>query len=232
MAPPMKLRLRDLLADSCLAALRDAKPDSALRALVAFTERADETGRAEELPADQAATLAATGCFERIAATVRLAPDLARDLPALRERARLLVEAAAECRSRCGSVGGPAGALTSWSLCAASVLFDFGLFFEVHELLEREWRAATGALKTLLQGLVQVAVGCHHQANGNVRGALTLLDAGNEKLRRFRPGAYGVELEGFCASVESIVRELRAAPGAAIETPRLAVRQSPSGRMR
>jgi hypothetical protein len=232
MAPLMKLRLRNLLADSCLAALRDERSDSTLRALVAFAERADETGQAEELAVDRAATLAETGCFERNAATVRLAPDLARDLPVLRERARLLLEAVAQCRARCGFPGGDADTPASWSLCAASVLFDLALFFEVHELLEREWRGARGALKTLLQGLVQVAVGCHHRANGNVRGALTLLAAGNEKLRRFRPEAYGLELEGFCASVERIVRELRVAPGAAIETPRLAVRQSPSGRMR
>jgi hypothetical protein len=228
----MKPRLRALLADSCLAALHGANSDSALQALVGFTERTDETGRAEDLPVGQAADLAATGCFERKAATVRLAPELVRDLPALRDRAERLVEAVAECRARCGSPAGAEGALTSWSLCAASVLFDLGLFFEAHELLEPEWRRATGGLKTLLQGLVQVAVGCHHQANGNIRGALTLLAAGNEKLRRFRPVAYGVELEGFCASVERIVRQLRAAPGVAIETPRLAVRQSPSGRMR
>jgi hypothetical protein len=228
----MKLRLRDLLADSCLAALRDANSDSALRALVAFTERADERGRAAELPVDQAATLAATGCFETKASMVRLAPDLVRDLPALRDRAGRLVEAVAECRVRCGPPGRAAGALTTWSLCAASVLFEFGLFFEVHELLEHEWRGATGAFKTLLQGLVQIAVGCHHQANGNVRGALTLLASGNEKLRGFRPAAHGIELEGLCASVERIVRRLRAEPGAAIEAPRLTVRQSPSGRMR
>jgi hypothetical protein len=228
----MKLRLRDLLADSCLTALRDANSDSTLQALVAFLERADETGRAEELPGDQAAILAATGCFEEKAATVRLAPDLVRDLSAFRDRAGRLVEAVAECRVRCGPAGRAAVAVGAWSLCAASVLFELGLFFEVHELLEREWRGATGAYKTLLQGLVQVAVGCHHQANGNVRGALTLLAAGNEKLRQFRPVAHGVELEGFCASVERIVRRLRTEPGAVIEAPRLAVRQSPSRRMR
>lgn len=231
MAPLMKVRLRDLLADSCLAALRDAKSDAALRALVAFTERADETGRAERLTADQVATLAETACFQRTAATVRLAPDLVRDLPALRERARLLAETVARSRARCGFPGATQ-ALTSWSLCAASVLFDAKLFFEVHELLESEWREAVGDLKTFLQGLIQVAVGCHHHAHGNLRGARTLLAEGNEKLRRYRPVAHGVELESFCASVERIVRQLRTAPGAAIEPLRLVVLQSSSGRMR
>ena len=231
MAPLMKLRLRDLLADSCLAALRDAKADPALRALVAFTERADETGRAERLTADQAATLVETGCFQRTAATVCLAPDLVNDLPAFCERARLLAEAVEKSRARCG-LPEATEALTSWSLCAASVLFDAKLFFEVHELLESEWRDAAGDLKTFLQGLIQVAVGCHHHAQGNLRGARTLLAEGSEKLRPFRPAAHGVDLESFCASVERIVRQLRTAPGAAIEPLRLVVLQSSYGRMR
>jgi hypothetical protein len=227
----MKLRLRDLLADSCLAALRDTKSDAALRALVAFVERADVTGRAERLSGDQVATLAETGCFEGTTATLCLAPDVARDLPALRERVPLLAEAVEACRARCGTPGGTE-AHTAWSLCAASVLFDAKLFFEVHELLEIEWREAVGDLKIFLQGLIQVAVGCQHHANGNFRGARTLLAQGNEKLRPFRPAAHGVVLESFCESVAGIVRQLRAAPRAAIETPRLFVLQSPSGRTR
>ncbi len=227
----MKLRLRDLLADWCLAALRDATSHSGLQALTAFAERADGTGRAERLTADQASALAATGCFEATAEAVRLVPDLVRDLPALRERVRLLGQAVAESRVRCGP---PAAteAPTSWALCAASALFDAKLFFEVHELLESEWREARGDLKIFLQGLIQVAVGCHHHANENLRGARALLAEGNEKLRPFRPAAHGVDLEGFCAAVERSLEQLRVAPGAAIETPRLVVRQSPSGRRR
>ena len=224
----MNLRLRDLLADSCLAALSDATADPPLLALAAFAERADATGRADGLTEGQAHILASTDCFETTSTAVRLVPDLVRDLPAFRERARRLVEAVAESRARCG----PVEACVSWSLCAASALFDAGLFFEVHELLEGWWRSAAEDLKTFLQGLIQVAVGLHHQANGNVRGALSLLAEGNEKLRRFRPAAHGVELEDFCTAVERIEQRLRAAPGAAIEIPRLVARQSPSSRMR
>jgi hypothetical protein len=76
-----------------------------------------------------------------------------------------------------------------------------------------------------LQGLIQVAVGLHHHAEGNTRGALTRLCAGNEKLRCFRPAAQGIDLEGLCSAVERIVTRLRATPGAAVEAPRLVVRQ-------
>jgi hypothetical protein len=223
----MTLRLRNLLADWCLAALRDPRQSATLRALAAFTERADDTGRAEGMSAQQASLLDSTDCFESKGVAVLLAPHLLCDLPALRARAPRLLEATTESRGRCGELatcGGPA----SWSLCTTEALFNAGLFFEVHELLEGEWRRATGDLKTILQGLIQVAVGLHHHTEGNIRGALTRLRAGNEKLRRFRPAALGIDLEGLCTRVEQIVARLRVTPGAPIETPRLVVRQSAS----
>jgi len=220
----MTPRLRNLLAEWCLAALRDNRGSAPLRALVAFAERADETGRAEGLTAEQVVLLDSTDCFASSGGAVCLAPRLLHDLPALRARATRLLQATAESRARCGSLARP-GSLASWSLCATEALFNAGLFFEVHELLESDWRRATGDLKTLLQGLLQVAVGFHHQAEGNVRGALSRLHAGNEKLRRFRPAAQGIELEGLCSAVERIVARLRAMPGAPVELPRLVVRQ-------
>src|SRR6266511_5186574 len=38
-------------------------------------------------------------------------------------------------------------------------VFNAGLFFEYHELIEDHWRAETGDRKRFLQGLIQVAVG-------------------------------------------------------------------------
>jgi hypothetical protein len=220
----MRLRLRNLLAEWGLAALRDARKSAPLQALAAFAERTDETGRAEGMTAEQVAILASTDCFEANGSAILLAPHLLRDLPTLRARTPRLLDATAESRARCGNPatrGGPA----SWSLCAAQALFNAGLFFEVHELLESDWRRATGDLKTILQGLIQVAVGLHHQAEGNIRGALTRLSAGNEKLLRFRPAAQGIDLEGFCTGVERIVTRLRLTPAAPVEAPRLVVRQ-------
>jgi hypothetical protein len=42
-------------------------------------------------------------------------------------------------------------------LLTAALLWDFGLFFEVHELLEPEWMSATGDDKLLLQALIRAA---------------------------------------------------------------------------
>ena len=41
----------------------------------------------------------------------------------------------------------------------AAALFDAGLYFEVHEVLEPHWMAADGPEREALQGLIQIAVG-------------------------------------------------------------------------
>src|SRR6516164_6405608 len=124
----MRTRLRNLLADWCLAALRDARGSAPLRTLAAFTERTDETGRAEGMAAEQMAILASTGCFETDGGGVLLASHLRRDLPALRARVPRLLDASAKSRARCGEPSTP-GSPASWSLCAAEELFNAGLFF-------------------------------------------------------------------------------------------------------
>jgi len=69
------------------------------------------------------------------------------------------------------------------ALAQAAVLFDAGLAFEVHELLEPYWTRAHGDEREALQGLIQVAVGYQHLANGNLAGARSLLDEGTARLR-------------------------------------------------
>lgn len=66
-------------------------------------------------------------------------------------------------------------------LAVAAALFDAGLFFEVHELLEPVWFQATEPARTALQGLIQIAVGFHHLENGNREGARSLLVLGLAK---------------------------------------------------
>jgi len=67
-------------------------------------------------------------------------------------------------------------------LAAAAALFDARLYFEVHELLEPAWRDAEGGEREALQGLIQIAVGYQHLANGNLAGARALLDEGRGRL--------------------------------------------------
>ena len=67
-------------------------------------------------------------------------------------------------------------------LQAAGLLFDAGLHFEVHEVLEPHWAAAQGDARETLQGLIQIAVGYQHLANGNHAGARSLLVEGSGRL--------------------------------------------------
>ncbi|MBI2206315.1 MAG: DUF309 domain-containing protein [Candidatus Rokubacteria bacterium] len=58
------------------------------------------------------------------------------------------------------------------ALRAAALLFDAGLGFETHEVLESHWSRAEGAARESLQGLIQVAVGYQHLSSTD-RAALT-----------------------------------------------------------
>jgi hypothetical protein len=81
----------------------------------------------------------------------------------------------------------------------AATLFDAGLYFEVHELLEPQWRQATAADRTALQGLIQIAVGFQHLANGNVAGARSLLGEGTARTLGRSLG--GLDLDCFARGV-------------------------------
>jgi hypothetical protein len=94
----------------------------------------------------------------------------------LRLRARAAVAALADRPS-----GGPVAAVQE-ALAAAAALFDRHLYFEVHELLEPFWVAASGETREALQGLIQVAVGYQHLANDNLAGARDLLLEGARRL--------------------------------------------------
>ena len=84
---------------------------------------------------------------------------------------------------------------TRAALAAAARLFDAGLFFEVHEVLEPHWLSAGPDAREALQGLIQIAVGWQHLANGNLAGARALLADGAARLHGQRLG--GVDLEAF-----------------------------------
>jgi hypothetical protein len=81
------------------------------------------------------------------------------------------------------------------ALAAAARLFDAGLFFEVHEVLEPHWASARPPERDALQGLIQVAVGWQHLANGNVAGARALLAEGAARLHG--RSLLGVDLDPF-----------------------------------
>ena len=121
-----------------------------------------------------------------------LGADEPRHAEALRARARRASEALAAV-----SPASPEPSLVA-ALDAAATLHDAGLHFEVHELLEPYWARARGEAKEALQGLIQVAVGYQHVANGNLRGAKALLSEGSGRLHG---QTLGLDLEPFARAV-------------------------------
>lgn len=94
------------------------------------------------------------------------------------------------------------------ALKKTSLLFNHHLFFEVHEVLEIQWRRESGDARRFLQGLIQVAVAFYHLGNRNFRGALALLHDGLEKLTPYQPAFLGVELQEFVARLTTCYDEL------------------------
>jgi hypothetical protein len=143
------------------------------------------------------ARLAALG--EEEAARRWLGDEDAAWAPAVAARARAATDALAG-QARLDHAGD-----LDQALAAAAVLFDGGLPFEVHEVLEPHWAAAQGRERDALQGLIQVAVGWQHLANGNRAGARALLAEGAARL-------HGARLRG--RDLDALAR---AAAGAALE---------------
>jgi uncharacterized protein RhaS with RHS repeats len=120
---------------------------------------------------------------------------------ALEDEARLALVTARARAATQALAGAPALAIEvslADALHAAAILFDAGLGFETHEVLEPHWRDASGAARDSLQGLIQVAVGYQHLANGNVEGARALRQEGAARLEA---GGLGLDLGSFRAAV-------------------------------
>jgi predicted metal-dependent hydrolase len=138
-----------------------------------------------------------------------LGADEVRWAPVLAARARA---AAAALRDQPLLAGAPD---LDQALAAAAALFDAGLHFEVHELLEPHWAVSGGDAREALQGLIQVAVGFQHLANGNLAGARSLLEEGAARLHRGR--LPGLDLEDFARAAAAGAERLAA--GAPVSAP-------------
>ncbi len=81
--------------------------------------------------------------------------------------------------------------------------FNAGQWFECHETLEELWVGASGAVRDLYQGILQVAVALHHWREGNFPGAVHLLQKGNGLLEHAAPVCQGVDVAALMRDAES-----------------------------
>jgi DUF309 family protein family protein len=164
------------------------------------------------------------GLRNRLAATILEAVDDAearRALAALaeapdawlavdeRQWAALLAARARRASEALGAMPPSSARGVDGALEAAARLYGAGLHFEVHELLEPHWMAASGQTREALQGVIQAAVGWQHLANDNVAGARSLLTEAAARLRGRRLG--GRDFDAFARATSEAVTRLPAA---------------------
>ena len=88
--------------------------------------------------------------------------------------------------------------------------FNRGEWFECHETLEELWAGEKGELRDFYQGMLQLAVALHHWRNGNLKGALILLQGGCDLLSRVAPVCQGVDVAALACDALRLRLELSA----------------------
>ncbi|WP_281184020.1 DUF309 domain-containing protein [Trichlorobacter lovleyi] len=86
--------------------------------------------------------------------------------------------------------------------------FNAAQWYECHETLELLWIPATGDLRNLYQGIIQLAIALHHWRNGNFSGAVSLLDGGVGYLRKLPQTCLWIDVAGLIRQAESVKEQL------------------------
>ena len=87
--------------------------------------------------------------------------------------------------------------------------FNQRRYFQAHELWEALWMGIRGPEKEFYQGLIQLAVACHHLSRGNLQGARKVFTTAQKYLQPFLSTHPGFDLNalihqiGQCIDQES-----------------------------
>ena len=220
----MNRSVRNALAEVIRGALHSPAPDAQhpqaephpldVLARVLASEDAVEVPSASACVLGELVTALPAGGGRRL---VVAAPALAAVRDEAAQRVRRALDARRQLRRRRARPATPLAA----TLRRAAALFDARLYFEVHEELEIPWRDATGDTRRALQGLVQLAVGLHHDQAGNRESMRRLFASGRAKLEPYLPRWHGVDVAALLREVDAYetARERGRAPVA----PRLVV---------
>ena len=191
----LPLPLRNRLADLILDAFHDGAARRGLEAVAAVCADPRALDPAAPPPEGFPAEL-----FDRRADGWRIRSGFGPHAAAFGERASRAARALADRPLA------PADPPRPVALADAATLYEAGLYFETHEVLEPFWMRAEGAEREALQGLIQVAVGFQHLANGNLDGARALLRDGATKLAGHRLDGRGTS--AFAAEVARCLGEI------------------------
>jgi predicted metal-dependent hydrolase len=213
----MKLATRDLLAELLVEALADPIAAEAIRCLATYchTDRIALPVTVDSLLQPVPATRR-----ERVVWLLQQSAFLTWDPPDGSGQVSLASEFIPEQAEVVAKLSQYGAALEEWvpdetasdlttALRKGVLLFNHHLFFEVHEILEAQWVTEVGEEKRFLQGLIQIAVAFYHLGNSNLRGTLSLLQDGLEKIAPHQPAFLGIELRDFVAGLEACQKELQ-----------------------
>jgi predicted metal-dependent hydrolase len=87
--------------------------------------------------------------------------------------------------------------------------FNQQQFYACHDTLEAIWVDAPETDKRFYQGILQVAVGCYHLSNDNLRGAIILLGEAVRRLCDYQPDYEGVNVEQLLAQSMALLQALQ-----------------------
>ena len=87
--------------------------------------------------------------------------------------------------------------------------FNQQQFYACHDTLEAIWVEAPETDKRFYQGILQVAVGCYHLSNDNLKGAIILLGEAVRRLRDYQPDYEGIDVSQLLEQVIALLQALQ-----------------------
>lgn len=97
-------------------------------------------------------------------------------------------------------------------------------FHDCHETLEKVWMDYSEPDREVIQGIIQIAVGYYHLLRSNKEGSLKLLKRGVNRLKKFTPSRFKLDLKPFIAKVSKDISTLKGdadTPSSQFEIPRI-----------
>ncbi|HEY9830687.1 MAG TPA: DUF309 domain-containing protein [Stenomitos sp.] len=82
-------------------------------------------------------------------------------------------------------------------------------YYACHDTLEALWIEAVEPQKRFYQGVLQIAVACHHLLNLNWRGAVILLGEGLGRLRDYQPDYEGIDVTSLIMQSAELLQALQ-----------------------
>ena len=82
-------------------------------------------------------------------------------------------------------------------------------YYACHDTLEALWMDAVTSDKKFYQGVLQIAVGCYHLHNHNLRGAIILLGEGVGRLPYYQPVYEGIDVSRLIRDSSNLLQTLQ-----------------------